>query len=153
MKALQEGNFIDMNRTDVMLCKVCTRAIGSIRTRQSGTHQGSQPRLFCHARREDVWTGSHHTRVGSLLSSVHRRCYICHPVLKGCPLETQKHARNFRTFFEIQDLRKGRYSMSIRIELWERSSPQQEAQVIELDGKFKILPKQGMLFASGSNRH
>ena len=148
MKTPWWENTIDLTRKSVMLCKVCEDAIYCIRTNPPGTHQGSLPHLFCHARRKDVWTGSHHTYDDSLVFSVQNRCYICNPVLKGCPLETRKYASRFRTFFEIQNLGDGRYAMSIRIEL-EKPSPSQEAQVIELDGKFKILPKSGMLIAPG----
>lgn len=142
MKTPKHRQVFDVSGLHVMLCIVCRSAIASIGDRKPGVHHGQQPQNFRHASRPDVWTGSHHEADDSFLTSVRNRCYICHPILQACPRETRDYAVYFRTFFEIESSGDGRYSMRITIEL-RQLSPSIQAQVVELHGRFKILPKTG----------
>jgi hypothetical protein len=132
----------DLADVPVMLCDVCKKALSSIRDRQAGTHIGERPQFFRHAPREDAWTGSHHVADYSFLDSYKRRCYVCYQVYQGCPRKLRTYVHLFRTFFEIESFGEERYSLRVTTEL-QRLGPTAEAQVIELHGRFKILPHTG----------
>jgi len=140
-----------LRQQDTMLCNACIGLLLVVKTHPPGTWTGIKPVLFEYPELPNAWAGSHHIKAGDFLGAAQRRCYICSTIYRDCSAELRKHARAFRTFYQLQAMatngsipdQEDHYELEFTTEILNEEEPITEQQVFDCSGIFKILPKRG----------